>query len=88
MSEVSWLPEALEDIQRLHRFLAEKSPQAARNAVLCIQAAARQLPEFPEIGRSMPDHSGRREVFAAFGARAYLIIKNLPPRPVSVAIRL
>ena len=71
MSQVIWLPEALRDIERLYAFLSEKSPRAARNAVLCIQAAARQLEDFPEIGKPMADRSGRREVFAAFGAGAY-----------------
>lgn len=53
VSQVVWLPEALEDIERLHAFLADKNPQAARNAMLCIQAAGRQLESFPEIGRPM-----------------------------------
>jgi plasmid stabilization system protein ParE len=56
------------DVERLHDFLADKNPQAARNAI--IQAAARQLGDFPEIGRPMDDDSNRREVFAAFGAGA------------------
>ena len=73
MPRLIWLPEALRDIERLHDFLSEKSPRAARNAVLCIQAAARQLEDFPEIGRPMGDRSGRREVFAAFGAGAYVL---------------
>jgi plasmid stabilization system protein ParE len=51
MPEVIWLPEAVADVERLYRFLADKNPQAARNAALCIQAAARQLETFPEIGR-------------------------------------
>ena len=72
MPQVVWLPEALADNERLHTFLFDKNPQAARNAVLCIQAAARQLEIFPEIGRPMHDDS-RREIFAAFGAGAYVL---------------
>ena len=68
-----WLPEALSDIERLYDFLSEKSPRAGRNALLCIQAAARQLEDFPEIGKPMADRSGRREVFTAFGAGAYVL---------------
>gem|GEM_PF-2987429 len=49
-----WLPEAIRDIDRLYDFLSDKNPQAARNAVLCIQAAVRQLEDFPEIGRLWP----------------------------------
>jgi len=73
MSRVIWLPEALLDIERLHGFLFEQQPRAAHNAVLCIQAAARQLEAFPEIGRPMNDRSERREVFAGFGAGAYVL---------------
>ena len=86
MSKISWLPEALADIQRLHRFLADKNPRAARNAVLCIQAAARQLEAFPEIGRPLGD--GRREVYAAFGAGAYVLRYRLADARGVVVIRV
>lgn len=55
----------------LNDFPAEQNPQAARNGVLCIQAAARQLEAFPEIGKPLGD--GRRELFTAFGAGAYVL---------------
>jgi plasmid stabilization system protein ParE len=68
-----WLPEALDDIERLYAFLAGKNAEAARNAVLCIKAAAQQLEQFPLIGRRMDDETERREIFAAFGAGAYVL---------------
>lgn len=83
-----WLPEALEDIQRLHGFLAEKNLQAARNAILCIQAAGRQLENFPEIGRPMRDGNQRREVFVAFGAGAYVLRYRLDAQDRAVVIRV
>jgi plasmid stabilization system protein ParE len=82
---VAWLPEALRDIECLNDFLAEKNPQAARNAVLCIQAAARQLESFPEIGKPLRD--GRRELFAAFGAGAYVLRYRLETGSQAVIIR-
>jgi plasmid stabilization system protein ParE len=88
MPEVIWLPEALGDIERLHAFLADKNPPAARNAILCIQAAARQLQDFPEIGRPLPDDSQRREVFAAFGAGAYVLRYRLNRFGQPVVIRV
>ncbi|MFZ5484799.1 MAG: type II toxin-antitoxin system RelE/ParE family toxin [Pseudomonadota bacterium] len=88
MPEVVWLPEALADIERLHAFLNDKNPQAARNAILCIQAAARQLETFPEIGRPMPDDSHRREIFAAFGAGAYVLRYRLGQDDRPVVIRV
>lgn len=83
---VVWLPEALSDIQRHNDFLAAKSPQAARNAVLCIQAAARQLEQFPEIGKPLGD--GRRELFAAFGAVTYVLRYRLQESGQPVVIRV
>ena len=38
MANLIWLPEALDDIERMYDFLIEKNPAAARNAVLCIKA--------------------------------------------------
>ena len=62
MPKVIWLPEALTDVERLHDFLAEKNANTASNALRCIQAAARQLESFPEIGRPMPDRIRREYV--------------------------
>ena len=73
MSRVIWLPEAVRDIERRHDFLSRKDALAARNAALCIQAAARQIESFPEIGKPLEGPNGRREVFAAFGAGAYVL---------------
>ena len=71
-AKVVWLPEALEDVARLYDFLAEMNPQAARNAAERIGDAARQLEDFPERGQPMED-GVRRQVFANFGAGAYVI---------------
>ena len=87
MPQVIWLPEALEDIERLYEFLAGKNANAATNAIRCIQAAARQLETYPEIGRPMPDRT-RREIFAAFGAGAYVIRYRLDTQHRPVVIRV
>lgn len=88
MATVVWLPEALDDIERLYDFLAEKSPVAARNAVVCIKAAAGQLSDFPDLGRGMDDNSGRREIFAAFGAGAYVLRYRMNAQGQVVVIRV
>ncbi|MDO9226626.1 MAG: type II toxin-antitoxin system RelE/ParE family toxin [Pseudomonadota bacterium] len=71
----------------MHDFLAEKNANAARNALRCIQVAARQLELFPEIGRPMPDRN-RREIFAAFGAGAYVLRYRLDELGRPVVIRV
>jgi len=83
-----WLPEALEDIGRLVDFLAEKSPQAAVDAVLCIQAAAVRLERFPEFGAPMNDGTERRQLFAAFGAGDYVLRYRLSHEGDPVIIRV
>ena len=88
MPALIWLPEALEDVGRLFDFLAEKNPQAAADAICCIQAAAVRLEKFPELGASMDDDTWRRQVFAAFGAGDYVLRYRLNHNGDPVIIRV
>ena len=72
MAKVIWLPDALQDVARLHEFLAGKSHDAARKAAERIGHVARQLEQHPEMGQPMED-GVRRQVFLHFGAGAYVI---------------
>jgi plasmid stabilization system protein ParE len=83
-----WLPEALDDIARLYDFLADKNPAAAMNAASCVKAAAQQLEQFPQIGRRVDETSERREIFAAFGAGAYVLRYRLDTYGNVVVIRV
>ena len=73
MAKLKWLPQAKEDIHRLHQFLRKKNPRAAVNAVKAIRAGARKLGSYPKIGRPMDDDSGRRELFTAVGQWGYVL---------------
>lgn len=73
MPKIVWLPEALEDTQRLFDFLDDKSPAAAARAAQTILKGANALAEFPEVGRPMNDGTGRRELFIPFGAGSYVL---------------
>ena len=68
-----WLPEAKEDIARLHEFLKHKNPDAASRAVDLLLKGADRLIDFPEIGKPLGDELKRRELFLAFGAGAYVL---------------
>jgi plasmid stabilization system protein ParE len=81
-----WLSEALSDMVRLHRFLHEASPDAARRAAATILAGADQLQEHPHIGRPMED--GRREWFIPFGVGAYVLRYRLDTDETPVVIRV
>ena len=73
MPAVKWLPEALIDIERLHAFLNDKSPEAAARVANTILKGAEMLKTTPHIGRPMPDETERRELFMPFGAGAYVL---------------
>lgn len=73
MSEIVWLPEALDDIQRLFDFIEDKSPPAAARAAKTILNGANLLAGFPEIGRLLNDDMGRRELPIPFGAGSYVL---------------
>jgi plasmid stabilization system protein ParE len=83
-----WLPEALEDVERLYDFLAEKSPSAARRAAKAILDGAKLLEATPEAGRPMNDDTRRRELFMAFGAGAYVLRYKIDPAGTVVVIRV
>ena len=86
MPTLRWLPEALADIERLHRFLADQSPAAARKAAAVILAGADQLERHPRIGRPLDD--SRREWFVPFGVGAYVLRYCLDTQGNPVVIRV
>jgi plasmid stabilization system protein ParE len=88
MAKVKWLPEALDDIERLYTFLKDKDQEAAARAASCILEGARLLKRSPRVGRPMPDETGRRELFIAFGAAAYVLRYMLEAADVVVVIRI
>lgn len=73
MSEVIWLPEAIEDLERLHAFLTSKNPEAATKAAAVILKGAALLSDFPEMGKPMNDGTERRELFEPFGGGSYVL---------------
>jgi plasmid stabilization system protein ParE len=60
------------DLLRLHAFLADKNPDAARRAVASIAGAIDSLDLFPERGRPS-SVAGARELIVPFGDSTYLV---------------
>lgn len=88
MTIVKWLPESVADIQRLHSFLEQIDAQAAARAASCILEGVSLLKQSPNIGRLMPDETGRRELFVPFGAGAYVLRYKLESETTVVIIRV
>jgi addiction module RelE/StbE family toxin len=84
MAKLVWLPQAKQDIERLHSFLKNKNPRAAKNAIRALRTGAKQLRDYPEAGRRMEDRTGRRELFVAFGAGGYVLRYMLDGQTVVV----
>ena len=73
MPRLIWAPQALLDVQRLHRFLAIKNLDAAQRAVQAMREGVRVLGLQPGIGRhieDMPDEF--REWLIDFGDSGYV----------------
>lgn len=73
MAVVRWLPEALNDLKRLHAYIKPHSPSAAKRAVVTLIEATDRLAEFPEIGRPWDLEMEFRELPVRFGARDYIV---------------
>jgi plasmid stabilization system protein ParE len=85
MPRVIWTPRALQDVARLHRFLAPKNRDAARRAVRAIRAGVKVLGSSPEIGRPAPEMAPDfRERIIPFGDSAYLALYHYDGEMVTI----
>jgi plasmid stabilization system protein ParE len=74
MPRLNWSPASVLDIQRLYRFLAPKSPDAAKRAVRAIKEGVRVLTLQPGIGRPVGDMpESYREWLINFGSSGYVV---------------
>jgi plasmid stabilization system protein ParE len=75
MPRLIWSPAALRDVQRLHQFLSEKSPDAARRAVRSIRQGVHVLAQQPAIGRPAEHMENEfREWLIDFGDSGYIAL--------------
>lgn len=75
MSRLIWSPQALQDVQRLHHFLADKNADAARRAVKAIREGVKVLAHQPGVGRPVEDMEPEyREWIINFGDSGYVAL--------------
>ncbi|WP_061127783.1 type II toxin-antitoxin system RelE/ParE family toxin [Caballeronia catudaia] len=78
MPRVIWAPSALNDVQRLYRFLKPQNINAARRAVAAIRAGAKVLADQPRAGRPVDDMDSEfREWIIDFGDSGYVALYRL-----------
>jgi plasmid stabilization system protein ParE len=83
MPRLIWSPEALQDVHRVYRFLAEKNGNAAIRATAAIRNGVKPIGRYPEIGRpieGMPTEF--REWLIAFGDSGYAVMYRFDGKEV------
>lgn len=82
---VTWLPQAIQGVQKAYRFLAEKDLDAAKAAAGAILQQAHILEKFPNAGRPAgdldPEH---RELLIPFGASGYVLVYEVIGKNINV----
>ena len=85
MSHLIWTGAALADVQRLYRFLALKSPDAAGRAVGAIRSQVRLLETQPEVGRPLSDIDPEYRTWPIdFGESGYVVLYRFDGRQVYI----
>jgi len=89
MPRLIWSPQALRDVQRLYRFLAEKNIDAARRAVKALREGVKVIAHQPGIGRPADDMEPEyREWMIGFGDSGYVALYRYDGQTaVIVAVR-
>jgi len=73
MSHLIWSRQALLDVQRLYRFLADKNIDAAKRAIKTVRQGVKVLGHQPGIGRPVDDMQEEfREWLIDFGDSGYV----------------
>ena len=73
MPRLKWSQPALRDMERLHQFLLDKSPDAAQRAIKAIRHGIKALGKHPHIGRPVEEMLPEfREHVIEFGSGAYV----------------
>ncbi|NJN49784.1 MAG: type II toxin-antitoxin system RelE/ParE family toxin [Alkalinema sp. RL_2_19] len=83
MFEVTWLPAALNDLDRQFAFLNEQNPEAASRAVRAILGAAASLAKSPQRGTAMTN-TDQRKLRVFFGKFGYLIYYRIEAQQVFI----
>ena len=70
---------AVQGLERCRRFLAVKSPDAARRAGQAIERQFLLLETVPDLGRPLPEMPELRELVIAFGDSGYVALYRHEP---------
>jgi plasmid stabilization system protein ParE len=72
MAKIVYSPNAVSNLERLYRFLADKNPDAALRAIRTVRDRLKMLSRFPKLGPVDPEQPDDRELFIPFGTAGYV----------------
>ena len=85
MPRLKWSQPSLQDVDRLHAFLASKSRDAAQRAIKTIRQGVKALARHPESGRPVEDMLPEfREWILEFGSSAYIVLYHYDGKEVVI----
>lgn len=84
MARVVYSRRALDDLERLIKFLAREDPSAALRSAAAIRSAVSLLAEHPLVGRVR--HRDIRELVISFGKTGYLALYRFVPHQSEVRV--
>ena len=85
MPRLKWTPQSLQDVARVHDFLAPKNREAAKHAVKAIRQGLKLLGKHPEMGRPTEELPTEfRERVIEFGSGAYLALYRYDGKEVVI----
>jgi plasmid stabilization system protein ParE len=85
MPRLKWSQAALQDVSRLHDFLAPKSRDAAQRAIQAIRQGVILLGKHPEMGRPVEELPTEfREWVIEFGSGAYVVLYHYDGKEVVI----
>jgi plasmid stabilization system protein ParE len=89
MPRLKWSQAAIQDVARLHSFLAPKNRDAAQRAVRTIRNGVKALGKHPAIGRPVDEMPPEfREWIIEFGHGAYVVLYHFDGKEaVILAVR-
>lgn len=85
MPRLIWTAPALADVQRLHRFLASKSPDAARRAIAAIRSQVRVLETQPSLGHAFTETDPEYRTWPIdFDESGYVVLYRFDSRQIFI----
>lgn len=86
MPSVKYSAQAIEDLKRLHDFLATQDADAARRAISVIRDALGKIALMPERFRPVEGKMYHREAIIDFGNSGYIArFRHLPTGDITIA---